>query len=74
MARWLERLGQPIIIENKPGGGTNIGVQARSMRRPMATRCYLEMPVPSMQRSMSGFPSTSSATSRRLPDWSAIRW
>ncbi len=28
MARWLERLGQPIIIENKPGGGTNIGVQA----------------------------------------------
>jgi len=29
MAQWLtERLGQTIIVENKPGGGTNIGVQA----------------------------------------------
>src|SRR5881394_3787572 len=29
IGRWLsERLGQPFIIENRPGGGTNIGVQA----------------------------------------------
>jgi tripartite-type tricarboxylate transporter receptor subunit TctC len=28
MGSWLsERLGQPIIIESKPGGGTNIGTQ-----------------------------------------------
>jgi tripartite-type tricarboxylate transporter receptor subunit TctC len=28
MGRWLsERLGQPVIIENKPGGNTNVSVQ-----------------------------------------------
>jgi tripartite-type tricarboxylate transporter receptor subunit TctC len=29
LAQWLsERLGQQVVIENRPGGGTNIGVQA----------------------------------------------
>src|SRR5262245_31557282 len=29
ISQWLtERLAQPVVIENKPGGGTNIGVQA----------------------------------------------
>ena len=29
ISQWLsERLGQQVIVENKPGGGTNIGVQA----------------------------------------------
>jgi len=29
VGEWLsQKLGQPVVIENKPGGGTNIGVQA----------------------------------------------
>jgi tripartite-type tricarboxylate transporter receptor subunit TctC len=35
MAEWLTpRLGQQVIIENKPGGGTNIGVEAEVNSAP----------------------------------------
>src|SRR5262245_63773288 len=34
MAQWLsDHLGQPFVIENRPGGGTNIGVEA-AVRAP----------------------------------------
>ena len=34
IGQWLsERLGQPFVIENRPGGGTNIGVEA-AVRAP----------------------------------------
>ena len=36
-----ERLGQSIIIENRAGGGGNIGAAAAYRRpRPTATRCW----------------------------------
>jgi tripartite-type tricarboxylate transporter receptor subunit TctC len=35
MANWLsERLGQPFIVENKPGAGTNLAVQAAVNSQP----------------------------------------
>jgi hypothetical protein len=39
VAQWLsERLAQPFVIENRPGAGTNIGVERSCVRRPTATR------------------------------------
>jgi tripartite-type tricarboxylate transporter receptor subunit TctC len=39
MGQWLsERLGQPFIIENRPGASTNIATEAVVKAPPMATR------------------------------------
>jgi tripartite-type tricarboxylate transporter receptor subunit TctC len=40
VAQWLtEKLGQSVVVENKPGAGNNLGTEAALTRRPTATRC-----------------------------------
>ena len=47
MGQWLsERLGQPFIVENRPGGATNIGTEAVIRAPAMATRfCWQADPI-----------------------------
>jgi tripartite-type tricarboxylate transporter receptor subunit TctC len=45
VAQWLsERLGQPFVIENRPGGGTNIGTEAAVHAAPDGYTLLLNSP------------------------------
>ena len=36
---WEQRLGKSFVVENRPGAGQQIGVNAVAKAAPMATRC-----------------------------------
>ena len=64
LGRWLsERLGQQFIIENRPGGGTNIGVQvAVNSWSDGYASCSSDRPTRSTRLSFNRFRSTCCAT------------
>jgi tripartite-type tricarboxylate transporter receptor subunit TctC len=76
IASWLsERLGQQVIIENRPGAGTNIAVQAVVNSLPDGYTLLMF----GLNNVLNGacspiFRSTSGGTSRRSVDWLPTRW
>src|SRR5262249_49853531 len=75
MAAWLtERLGQSVVVENKPGGGTNLAAQAAINSPPDGyTLLFVTTTNAINVTSIRRCPSTSCATSHRSPASSICR-
>ena len=75
MGQWLsERLGQQFVVENRPGGGTNIGTEAAAKATPDGyTLLMVGTSNVINRRSTTSSISILSATLRRSPALSARR-
>jgi tripartite-type tricarboxylate transporter receptor subunit TctC len=69
LAQWLaERLGQPFVIENRPGAASNLGTEAVVHAAPDGyTVLIVSSPAAINRRSTTISISSSGATSRRSP-------
>jgi tripartite-type tricarboxylate transporter receptor subunit TctC len=71
---WLQdKLGQPFVVENKPGGGNNIGTEFVVKSAPDGYTMLLVNPANGINASTRTCLSISSATSRRWRVSSACR-
>jgi tripartite-type tricarboxylate transporter receptor subunit TctC len=76
MAPWLaERLGQPVVIENKPGASSNISIQT-VVNSPADGYTLLFIPASAAVNVtlFDALPSTCCGISRRCPGSSIFRW